>query len=172
MFFCVRRENRTVANLFYDMQSVSDPLLTEFVQHAVAESMLFLSVHDDDEPLQSLKDVPRSGGKRSVLLRKSLAVLFYLPAITVWFVLALDVGSLFVINAAFRDPHAPLFSGLMDGSMGLTGSEVAKLTAMTVAEVTLALMIFFVCQRIMAFEHATTQLIRENQTAPSRPSRE
>jgi hypothetical protein len=168
MFFCVRRENRTVANLFFDMRRVEDPDLHELVYHAVTESMLFLSVRNDDEPLKSVDDVPRIPGKKAVLLRGSLRVLFYLPAIAAFSLLGFDVLSLFALPAAFRSTHQPLLLG-----HSLSAMTILKLIAMTAISTVVAISTLFVCQRIMAFEAATTSLIQENQPSGSvTPARE
>jgi len=163
MFFCVRRENRTVANLFYDMKRVPDAELKELVYHAVTENMLFLSVRNDDEPIGSIEDVPRAPRRKAVLLRGSLKILFYLPAIAVFLLFFLDMASLFIFKAVFRTPHDALLEGMIHGAHTLSLASAAKLVGMTLVEVVIAIMTLIVCRGIMAFESATTMLIRENQ---------
>lgn len=172
MFFCVRRENRAVANLFFDMRRVQDAELQELVYHAVTENMLFLSVQNDDEPLDSVDDVPRAPKKKAVLLRGSLKVLFYLPAVAVFLLLFLDIGSLFLFRAVFRTPHGPLLEGWLGGAQSLSGGTALLLIGMTFIETGIAIMTLVVCRRIMAFEAATTRLIRESQPPGSSPARE
>src|SRR5437867_4537450 len=171
MFFCVRRENRAVANLFYDIKGQRRQL-QELAHHAIAENMLFLSVRNDDEPLRSIRDIPRTEGRRAVLLRRSLRFLFSLPAIAVLFVLGLDLASLFFMAAVFRTSHEPIIRGLLHHPDNAI-PDITKFLGMTFIEVILAIMILKISRRILAFENAITDLIRESQEhLTARPSRE
>lgn len=158
LFFAARRENRTIAHLFYDVQRNDNPDIHRLVHHGVTSAMLFLSVADDDLPMSTVESVEDNRGGRSVLLRKSVNVLLYLPAIAIFFILALDVASLFVLKAAFRESHQPLLLG-----RELDLGERTQFGVMTFVEIVVALATTYVCQRIIAFERATTDLIRQHE---------
>jgi hypothetical protein len=161
LFFAVRRQNRAVGNLLYDMRNVSQPELHDLVFHAIATSMLFISVSDNDRPFAQVADVRDANARRSVLLRKTITVLFYLPAISVVLLFIVDVLSLTTIQAAFRPGHDPLLVRVLNRSVDLTATDILKLIGMTVVELILALLTVSVTRRVIEFEEATTRLIKD-----------
>jgi hypothetical protein len=143
------------------MRNVSRPELHELVFHAIANSMLFISVSDNDRPFERVADVRDETSRKSVLLRKSVVLLFYLPAVAVVLLFIVDVLSLTTIPAVFRPGHKPLLIRVIEGSADLGFDDILQLIAMSLFELVLAIFTIVATRRVVHFENATTSVIKD-----------
>ena len=105
MFYCIRRENHNLGTLLRDTQS--DALeVRQWVYYGIASSTVFTTITHQDRPIRDLSKGPVQ--EKSVLfLRPLLTVLWFLPALAIISIFAMDLYSLYA-PTYYAIPHTPL----------------------------------------------------------------
>lgn len=83
---------------------------------------------------------------------------YFLPAVAAWAAVVTDLLSLFVIQAAFRQPHTPLLIG-----QTLHAGDVTKLVAMMSVAILMALLITRASARIFRYQVDMEEMINAYQ---------
>ena len=102
MYFSLRRANRTIGYLLQDVMDESYEI-KNLVFHGIAARLVFSDIGRGDQPVRSLEDRPPA--ENVVFVRQIVKVLFFLPAATIFIVIALDLLSICCLNAPFRPGH-------------------------------------------------------------------
>ncbi len=182
-FFAVRRENHGIGKLLDDTQS-SPEEIREMIFYSITSALIFVSRRDDrphgrrreDEEAAQGTPAPTTesagDGSASWLrrlfrrrkresfhgLRWMLNSTYFLPAVAAWAAVGTDLLSLFVIQAAFRQPHTPLLIG-----QTLHAGDVTKLAAMMSVAILMALLITRASARIFRYQVDMEEMINAYQ---------
>jgi hypothetical protein len=183
-FFAVRRENHGIGTLLDDTQS-SPEEIREMVFYSITSALIFVSRRDDRphgrrRPAKAVSATPapkaEAEGDRKANwlprlfrrrqresfqgLRWMLNSTFFLPAVAAWAAVVTDLLSLFVVQAAFREPHTPLLVG-----QTLQVGDITKLTAMMGLAILMALLITRASARIFRYQIDMEEMINAYQDA-------
>jgi hypothetical protein len=162
LFFSMRRENHLIGQTLTEAQHCGDDLKA-YVYLGITGTQIFATVSNNDKPFTTLRTPERD--ERGVVLKGSVYVLMYLPAIAIFFVLFTDFLSL-VLPSAFRSPHEPVGSLAFRDPAGLIEIVIRTLIGIFLGGVTLLNVI-----KAGSYQQGTRELLREvkdwGQTAAS-----
>lgn len=154
LFFSSRRENHLVGKLLVDASQSTDAATRALVFHGVASQMVFLSITNSDKAIEKL-EVVEPHEAPALELRWIVAVLFYIPALTIAFVLVTDIFSLWYFQSPIRPAGGTLFSRLSKWDLGelLIWDGLFLLLFGTLT--------LYNCCKIHLFQRATASILRE-----------
>lgn len=153
-FYTVRRENHTIGTLLIDSQNENADLQS-MVYHGVVSQLVFLDVSGGDDPIRHLTQVPEESHALP-LIRGALRLLAFLPPITIFFVVTMDILSIVYLDAPFHDPpHARLLD------TGFKPHEWFWLAVFEVVAITIGVAAAFLVHRTLAYEKGTAQILTE-----------
>jgi hypothetical protein len=152
-FYCMRRENHLIANLFIDALENGDQEINLSAYHGIASYTVFTTIGSDD-PIQIIHPrPPREMALARVHPTNIALALFFLPPFTISFTIITDVISLFRVSP-FRFSTDPLIFNMNKWEW----------TEVVVIE-TVAALIFILtlikCREILKFERATEGVLRQ-----------
>lgn len=154
LYFGMRRMNRAIGFLLQDTQNEHSEV-REMIFHGVAAHLVFSDIGSGDQPVITLQAVPSQ--KSYLVARRAVRLLFYLPAITIFAVVVLDILSIVWLKSAFREGHEPLWFTLKHASWGtwiqiICWEGLALLLGFATARL---------CRRIVSFEEHTGNVVQE-----------
>jgi hypothetical protein len=152
-YVCIRRENHLIAELLIDAERAShDTKLLVF--HGIASYLLFTSISDHDEPIDSLAGHDRAD-QRKFFLRPTLKLLIFLPAITIAFIVISDILSL-ILSPSVRASGESLFQTILREP-----ETVVRVAMMESIALVFGTARFSLCSNISRFEEATGKIMKE-----------
>jgi hypothetical protein len=159
LYFSMRGANRTIGFLLQDTQNEKLEI-RDMIFHGVAAHLVFSDVESGDIPIENLKEIPSKDSNPTA--RWVVEFLLYLPAITIFTIVALDIASIVVLNSAFRPHHEPLWYELKDASW-ITWVQVICWEGLAII---LGVATARLCKKIVRFEKTTGDVIREYNPNP------
>jgi hypothetical protein len=156
LYFTLRRANRTIGYLLRDVRRETYDL-QNLIFHGIAARLVFSDIGRGDQPMRSLAAAPDA--QNVPFVRFAVKILFFIPAATIFFVILMDVLSLFYFSSPFRTSHEPLvriINASPDAAGIWTQIVVWELLALTLGVLTVIL-----CWKGLEFERGTEQVIRQ-----------
>lgn len=153
-FYCVRRENHSIGTLLIESKN-EDIHTKEMIFHGIASQLVFIDLSGNDEPISRLSYDPTDGPHSVPFVRGMLRFLAFLPAMTIFFVIIMDILSIVYLRSVFRDPpHTPLLQHMgLDDWIWISLFECAALAIGVSAT--------FLTARTLAFESGTARVLKE-----------
>lgn len=155
LFFSARRENHLVGKLLGDASRYDDAATRAMVFHGTASQMVFLSITDSDEPIEKL-EVAEPPEAPSFTLRPIVAVLFFIPVLTIAFIFVMDIISLWFFQSPIRPADGSLWEQLLQHRRELIRIVVWEAFPLIFGAATL-----YSCHKIYRFQKATASVLRE-----------
>ena len=154
LFYSVRRENRAIATLLRDSHRLKDWHVRYMVYQGIVHQLVLLDLGRGNRPIADFKTEESTDGDTLPVLRAAVIFLFYLPTVSIFFVVFMDILTLFYFPAPFRPSHEPLWRLLTLWDWIKVGSMEA---------LALALLAFttFLSYRVRGFLAATERLIKD-----------
>jgi len=153
LFYCVRRENRAIATLLRDAHRIKDRHVRYMVYQGIVHHLVLLDLGRGNKPITDFKKHEPAERHDLPMFRRALAVLFYLPTLSVSFVVLMDILTLFYFRAPLRPSHRPL-------SELLGPIHWIKVVSMESLALTLLVFTTFVSYKAKEFMAATETLIK------------
>lgn len=154
LYFGMRRMNRAIGFLLQDTQS-EQRKLRDMIFHGIASHLVFSDIGSGDQPVINLKDVPSQ--KTYLAARRAVRFLFYLPAITIFAIVVLDILSIVWLKSAFRPGHEPLWSMLRNAPWA-TWIQIICWEGLALI---LGVATTRLCKKIVLFEEHTGSVVQE-----------
>jgi hypothetical protein len=158
LYFSLRRANRTIGYLLQDV--MNEPYeIQQMIFHGIAARLVFSDIGRGDQPVRHLDQPPVA--KNLLFVRRAVKGLFFLPAATIFIIIALDILSIFCLDAPFRPGHKPLYFLIQ----GQSSSERLITWIQIIGWELLALFLGFLTARLclkgIEFETATEDILKE-----------
>jgi hypothetical protein len=166
LFYSSRRENHIIGKTCI-LANNSHPKIKNQVFYGLSNIQLFGTLSNNDEPFKSLRhnSTDEVGGARYLV-----SILFYLPAITVFAMIAMDILSLVQLKAVFRGSAETLYHHLtttpIKGSdpVRYLWSDVWPTFFTTVGiEVAVAIFLTHIIRSAAKYQTGTIRLLKELQ---------
>jgi hypothetical protein len=125
----------------------------ETVFHGVVGFSVFTTVSKYDAPITKLREEPAKS-RFPWLTRRTYEALILLPAFTVFYVIVMDVLTICVFNAPFREGNEPLM-------YTLTRPEWAKRAVMETICILLLIPTVTLCLRTIWYNDGTQSVLKE-----------
>jgi hypothetical protein len=149
-WFCARQENQVIGRLLCDTKSESDDV-RKYILHSITSNMVFTTVTQYRGPIDSI-NVPLQRNL-TVAVQFLFRILIFLPAISVTFVVAADVCSIF-LQSPFRFPRQPIFERLGPKEWIHFGVETSMVLMLLV-------LIYVFCTYIVGYVASTALVMQE-----------
>lgn len=153
-FYSLRRSNHVIGSLLIDSQN-EDGTTKRMIYHGIVSSMVFLDITGNDEPIRKLDDRPDNPPFKIPYIRGAVKLLAFLPAITIFFTVIMDILSIFY----FRSPFRNLSDHPLIEDIGL--HEWIWISVFEVSALLLGLTSCFLIFRSLAFEQGTAQIMSQ-----------
>ena len=103
LFYSIRRENHTIGLLLYDYNDADDQIKW-LIYHGINSSSVFTLTHVrlGDDPFKSVNKFPSKNQLKFV--RYMAGRLWYLPIISLWFIIVIDIFSAIWMGSPVRQP--------------------------------------------------------------------
>jgi hypothetical protein len=150
-YYCIRRENHLIANLLIDAKQKDDQDTSLAVYHGIASYTVFTTI-GGDAPIKAI-DPPPPRANSVAKIRPVNALLMFLPAITVAFMIVTDIWTLAHASPA-RDSSDILWNLLSTG-------EKEQAAGIESCAIFLLLFITAACFAILQFEKSTESVLRQ-----------
>lgn len=162
-YYSMRRENHTIGQLLRDTLDQARET-REMVLHGVAAYLVFTSISKSDRPIKSLQESP-SQDQPEFFIHAVSRVLIFSPTIAIAFIIVMDLLSLVYFPALFREmqavngqlKHVPI----LQTSKHLGAGFWSNLAIFEGCALVLCLLTTIVCTKILQYEKATGQVLRE-----------
>lgn len=157
LFYGCRRENHLIGKALMIANTESNEI-KNYIFHSICSSQMFGTLTDSNEPISTLSSggpVGSSGGKTSFLVY----FLFYLPAITVFFMVFTDIMSLMYFKAVFRGQEESVYNYL--SSTGQLKDILPIFFITLLIEICILGLITHILRSAIRFQQGTVKLIRE-----------
>lgn len=151
-FFAVRRENRAIGTLLRDAYRLKDRNARYMVYQGIVHHLVLIDIGRGDEPIEDFEKEESDEIHNIPFVRKALKVIFYLPPLSIFFVILMDILTLFLLPAPFRPSHEPL-------RHVLDTYDWIEVGVMESLAFILMIMTFILCRRVMRFIEATGRLL-------------
>jgi hypothetical protein len=152
-FYSVRRENRAIGTLLRDAYRLKDWHVRYMVYQGIVHNLVLIELGRGTKPIYDFKKEESDDIKHLPIVTGALKVLFYLPPLSILFVVIMDVLTLFYFAAPFRPSHKSL-AGIIPPGVWI------KVIAMESIAIALLLLTAFLCQKIRGFINATEALLK------------
>ena len=153
-FYSVRRSNHAIGSLLIDSKAEESAIQT-MIYHGVVSQLVFLDVSGGDEPIRSLNPPPPDPSQNIPLIRGMVQFLVYLPTMTIFFIVVMDVLSIVYLKSPFRNPpHDPLLKQIET-------SEWIWLSVFEVLALLIGVSSAFLTARAFAYERGTASVLAE-----------
>lgn len=133
------------------------------VHQAIVHSLVFIDIEKGDAPLMGLES-KQEKGKSTLLIRRLLRALAYLPPITISMIVAFDIYTLFG-HSVFRASKEPLLKLVVEGGFWVE----AKVVCFELFAVLAAIYTMILCQRSRKFSRATADTLGDFETVIKEP---
>jgi hypothetical protein len=127
--------------------------------YSILSTLVFTDTTTSDAPISSLTD-QRNPNSRIIFVRPVVRFLVYLPVITICFLVALELCSMFLFESVFRFPHDALWD-VWHGDVRNHLSEIIRAVSFKLLAIFIAIFTGLLCSRVMKFQQATTAVLRE-----------
>lgn len=157
LFYGCRRENHLIGKALMIANTESNEI-KNYIFHSICSSQMFGTLTDSNEPISTLSSgapVSSIGGKTSFLVY----FLFYLPAITVFFMVFTDIMSLVYFKAVFRGQEESVYNYL--SSTGQLNDILPTFFITLLIEICILGLITHILRSAIRFQQGTVKLIRE-----------
>jgi hypothetical protein len=166
LFYSARRENHIIGKTCIIASEASQETKA-IVFHGICNTQLFGTVSTNDEPISSLRGYNKSEIRSARLV---ISVLFYLPVITIFAMIATDVMSVVYLKAIFRGSSDTLYDYLANTPIPKTNpvrylwSDVWPQFFLTIAiELGVGILLSHIIRSAAKFQTGTVKLLRELQ---------
>jgi len=159
LFYSVRRQNHLIGKTLRLAQSAPRNI-QEYVYYGITASNVFTTVSRNDEPIRSLRfsqDESKLYGARA-----AYTALFYLPAMTIAWIMVCDILSIVLLHSAFRSGHVAV------GLLHLTAEDIVRILLIDITALVMAMACSFIAHYCRRYEAANVEVLREfsNQLYP------
>jgi len=157
LYLCIRREHYTIAFLLHDYGDERFDEGTKWgVFHGINLFTVFTTVGHFDEPLASLRG-PLPDDKEWAPSRWAIKAMYLLPTVTLFAVIALDIGSVFRLSPARPSNDRLIFLLINEGKY----AEIANIVLWEAVAVVLLFAVWQINRRVFRFTSATERLLRD-----------
>jgi hypothetical protein len=158
LFYSARRENRLIGSLLGAADSSDSDEVKKVVYHAVSSNLVFVTVSDDDAPIDSLTVAKDKMEVKVFPVRKTFTALLFLPFIANALVIFSDISSL--LSEPFvrwpREEGQKLWEMVIDDPY-----QIAQVSTMLFVSAVFCAMTYNLCYNIHGFQVATGKILRE-----------
>jgi hypothetical protein len=153
-FYTVRRSNHVIGALLIDSKD-EDKITQAMIYHGVVSNLVFLDLTGDDEPISQLSDSQARENHDIPAVRGMIRFLAYLPALTIFFVVTMDILSIVTLKSPFRDPpHLPLVNYM-------TASEWVWVAVFEGAALMIGVSSAFLTARALEYERGSAKILKD-----------
>lgn len=153
-FYSARRENRAIGTLLRDAYRLEDWRVRYMVYQGIVHNLVLIELGRGVKPIRNFKEDESDDIKHLPIVSGALKVLFYLPVLAIFFVLFMDILTLFYLHAPLRPSHKPL-GGIIPTNVWV------KVVIMEIVAFTLLLLTEFLCRKVREFINATEKLLKD-----------
>lgn len=158
LFYSTRKENHIIARTCR-LANTESPQIKAMVYYGLQNTQMFCTISAHDKPIISLHGIEPQG---SQILRYLVGTLFYLPVVTVFCMVAIDLLNIHVFSALFRGSAEPLIKVLKYQSLwDYTKNQIYTLIIIKIMIATLLSWIMYLADQL---RQGSTLLLRELQT--------
>jgi len=152
-YYSVRRENRAIGTLFRDSCRLKDWQVRYMVYQGIVHHLVLIDFASGHRPIYDYTEEESENIKDRPFISSALRILFYLPVISILFVISMDMLTLLYFAAPFRPSHKPLWH-ILDMW------DWIKVGAMESVALMFMVSTGFLCRRIREFIDATETLLK------------
>lgn len=155
LFYASRRENHLIGNTL--IVSSTEPAETKrYVFLSLCGSQMFGTLSNTNEPIRTLNgNKPLSVGKTHTLVK----LMIYMPVITVSFMIATDLLSLWYLKSVFRGSEETLYTFLDKNNR--FGDIMPRLIFTIFFELILLAIVTHILRSVVQFQKANISLLKE-----------
>lgn len=153
-FYSARRENRAIGTLLRDAHTLKDWHVRYMVYQGIVHNLVLIDLGRGVKPISDYKKEESEEIRHLPVVSGALKILFYLPVLAIFFVLLMDILTLFYLPAPLRPSHKSL-GGIIPAAVWL------KVGAMEGIAFLLLLLTAFLCRKVREFVNATEALMKE-----------
>lgn len=158
-YFSMRRANRVIGFLLIETKNKS-PEIQMMIFFSIATSLIFSDIGGGDQSIDNLESPPPKDN--DPIVRKAVRILFYLPALTIFAVVILDILSIWFLSSTFRAGHHPLWSILKNADIK-TWIQIIVWEALAIG---LGILTCRFCYKIDKFERDIGTIVRDYRNRP------
>jgi hypothetical protein len=158
LYFSLRRANRTIGYLLQDVMNESYEV-QQMIFHGIAARLVFSDIGRGDQPVRYLNQQPVA--KNFLFVRRVVKGLFFLPAATIFFIVSMDLLSIFLLRAPFRPGHPILYTAIQSQSYPDRLATWIQIIGWESLALLLGFLTARLCFRGVEFETATEDILKE-----------